>query len=278
MQRTHRPTASMLVCGLLLSMAASKGAAAQDPAEFFKSRSFNIVVGSPPAGSYDFYARSIARHIGRHLPGQPSVVVQNMPGGGGYEAANHLYNTAAKDGSVIATFSRGVPMQPLTDKGGVRFEPQKLEWIGSPSSEVSLGLAWHTSPIKTFEDVRRGGMTVGSTGPATDTNVFARILSNMLGLKIKQVSGYRGAADILLAMERGEVDGAFGVSWASLWSQRKDWVETGKLSFLVQLALQTGPPQISKAPLVTDLEPRSTIHGGVRDDAPGDAQTHRPPA
>ena len=240
-----------LACTLSLATAAT--AVAQDAAEFFKGQTFTILVGSPPGGAYDFYARAIARHMGRHLPGQPPVVVRNMPGGGGYEAANHLANAAAKDGTVIATFSRGVPMQPLIDKTGVRFEPQTLEWIGSPSNEVSLGLSWHTSKIKTFEDLRRNGMTVGATGPATDTNIFARVVSNVLGVQIKIVAGYSGAADIMLAVERGEVDGAFGISWSSLWPNRKELVESGKLNFLVQLALEGGPVQLKGVPLVVDL-------------------------
>ncbi len=211
-----------------------------------------ILVGSPTGGSYDLYARVIARHMGRHLTGTPSIVVQNLPGGGGYAAVNQLANTAPKDGSVIATFSRAVPMQPLIDKTGVHFDPQLLEWIGSPSDEVGLALSWHKSPIKNLADLRKNGMTVASTGPGTDTNVFARVVANVLGIKLKLVSGYRGAADMLLAVERGEVDGAVGISWASLWPNRKDWVENNQVNFLIQLTLQDGHERLKGVPRIID--------------------------
>ncbi len=222
-------------------------------ADTFKSQPLTIIVGSPPGGAYDLYARLIARFMGTHLPGTPSTVVRNLPGGGGYEAANYLAAQAPKDGATIATFSRGVPMQPLIDKTGVRFDPLAFEWIGSPSNEVSLGLSWHTSPVKSFADLRAKGMTVGTTGPATDTNVFPRVVANVLGVPLKMVSGYRGAADILLAVERGEVDGAFGISWSALWPNRKEWIETGKINYLVQLALEPGPERLAGTPLISDL-------------------------
>lgn len=215
-----------------------------------------ILVGSPTGGSYDLYARVIARHIGRHLPGQPTVVVQNLPGGGGYAAANQLANTAPKDGSVIATFSRAVPMQPLIDKTGVHFDARQLEWIGSPSDEIALALSWHTSPIKSFDDLKKSGMTVATTGPGTDTNVFARVVANVLGIKLKLVSGYRGAADMLLAVERGEVDGAIGISWASLWPHKKDWVENKQVNFLIQLTLQGSHERLHGVPRIIDVVSR----------------------
>jgi tripartite-type tricarboxylate transporter receptor subunit TctC len=257
MAKLHRHTglkAGTAFLGILWLCAST--AIAQDAKSFadvLKSQTLTIVVGSPPGGAYDLYARLIARFMGAHLPGAPSTVVRNMPGGGGYEAANYLAVTAPKDGTTIATFSRGVPMQPLVDKTGVRFDPLTLEWIGSPSNEVSLGLSWHSSPVKTFADLRAKGMTVGTTGPATDTNVFPRVVANVLGVPLKMVSGYRGAADILLAVERGEVDGAFGISWSALWPNRKDWIETGKINYLVQLALEPGPERLAGVPLVSDL-------------------------
>ena len=228
-------------------------AAGHMPAHAQAYPQLTILVGSPTGGSYDLYARVIARHMGRHLPGLPNVVVQNLPGGGGYAAVNQLANTAPKDGSVIATFSRAVPMQPLIDKTGVHFDPQQLLWIGSPSDEVGLALSWHKSPVKTFDDLQKTGMTVASTGPGTDTNVFARVVANVLGIKLKLVSGYRGAADMLLAVERGEVDGAVGISWASLWPHKKDWVENNQVNFLIQLTLQDGHERLRGVPRIIDV-------------------------
>jgi tripartite-type tricarboxylate transporter receptor subunit TctC len=233
-------------------------AAAQSLDDFFKNQPFKIIVGSPPGGSYDLYGRAIARHLGNHLPGQPTVIVQNMPGGGGYLAVNYLYNNAPKDGSVIATFSRSVPMQPLTDSTGVQFDPSKLEWIGSASDEVGLVLSWNTSPVKTYADLQRLGMTVASTGPGTDSNVYPRVVSNILGVNIKIVTGYPGAADMLLAVERGEVDGAAGISWSSLWPNKKDWIESHKLNLLVQLGLKSAHAQLKDVPLILDLVQNET--------------------
>ena len=235
------------------SLGIGSPAAAQSLGDFFKAQPFKVIVGSPPGGSYDLYGRAIARHFGAHLPGQPAVLVQNMPGGGGYLAVNYLYNTAPRDGSVIATFSRSVPMQPLTDSTGVQFDPRKLEWIGSASHEVGLVLSWHTSPVKTYADLRRLGMAVASTGPGTDSNVYARVVSNVLGVNIKVVTGYPGAADMLLAVERGEVDGAAGISWSSLWPNKKEWIESGKLNLLVQLGLKTTQARLKQVPLILDL-------------------------
>ena len=235
------------VCGvqMLATQMFATAAHAQALDEFFRHQPFRIVVGSPPGGAYDLYARAISRHMSRHLPGQPSVIVQNMPGGGGYLAANFLYNNAPKDGSVIATFSRSVPMQPLFDSTGVQFDPKQFAWIGSPSDEAGLVLSRATSKVKTLADLHRYGMpTVAATGPGTDSNVYARIVSNILGIRMNIVTGYRGAADILLAVERGEADGAAGISWSALWPARKDWIENHKVNLLVQLGLKSTRPQL----------------------------------
>ncbi len=249
-----RFVSAVVAAGIILAGQAlvSTGAAAQSLEVFFKSQPFTIVCGYPPGASYDAYARIIARHIGKHLPGQPTVIVRNMPGAGSVTAANHLYTGAPKDGSVIGTFSRGVPMMPLLDDQGARFDPRQFNWIGSPSTEVSLALSWHTSPAKTFEDLRTKEITVAASGPAADSTVFARVLNAVLGTKLKIISGYTGAADILLAIERGEVDGSTGISWSSLARGKKDWIEQKKINFLVQLGL-SGRDDLQGVPVVVDL-------------------------
>jgi len=245
---------AVAAAAVLAVHAASAGSVlAQELAEFFKRQPFTIIVGSPAGGSYDFYARAIARQIGRYLPGQPSVVVQNLPGGGGYLAANFIFTGAAKDGSVIATFSRSVPMQPLYDRSGVSFDPLRLAWIGSPSDEASVVLSWHATPLKTFADLRGRGITVASTGPGTDSNVYARLIANTFKLNTRIVTGYRGAADMLLAVERGEVDGVMGLSWSSVWPAKKDLVDSGKFNFLAQLAMTPRADRLKGVPLLVDL-------------------------
>ncbi|MBX9740947.1 MAG: hypothetical protein K2X62_12770 [Beijerinckiaceae bacterium] len=227
-------------------------ASAQTPETSYKGQTLTILVGYPPGAAYDAYARVIARHMGRHLPGAPSIVVQNMPGAGSLTAANHLYNNAAKDGTVIGTFSRGMPMQPLFDEQGVRFDPLKFNWIGSAASEVSVALAWAQKPFKTFEDLRTREMTMAGTAPGADTVIFPTALNAVLGTKIKVVTGYRGAADALLAVESGEADGAGGISWSTLATSKKEWLTEKKVNFLVQLALKARP-DLKDVPLVIDL-------------------------
>jgi len=180
---------TILAAGILLATQLAGSAHAQTPEEFFKSRPFTIVVGYPPGAAYDMYARLIARRLGHYLPGTPAVVVQNMPGAGSLSAANHLYNVARRDGSIIGTFSRGITMLPIIDSTGVRYDTLKFNWIGSPSSEVSLAIAWHESGIKTFEDLRTRGMTAATSGPGSDGSIYGRVLNSILGTKIKTVTG-----------------------------------------------------------------------------------------
>lgn len=247
------PAAIKVLGSIGLAVVPCSGVTAQDLADFFRKQPFQIVVGSAAGGSYDFYSRALARHMGSHLPGQPGIVVQNMPGGGGYLAANYIYSAAPKDGSVIATFSRSVPFQPLYDRTGVGFDPLRLAWIGSPSNEASVALAWATTPVKTFADLRNRGMTVASTGPGTDSSVYARVVTNVFKLNNRIVTGYRGSGDMLLAAERGEVEGVIGVSWSSIWPAKKDAVEAGRINFLAQLALTPKGDRLAGVPLIVDL-------------------------
>src|SRR6187402_2641850 len=152
-------------------------ARAQSLDAFFQAQPFTILVGYPPGAGYDLYARLIATRIGQYLPGTPKVVVQNMPGAGSLSSANHLYNVAKQDGSIIGTFSRGITMLPIIDSGGVRYETLKFNWIGSPSSEVSLAISWHDSGINTFEDLQTRGMTAATSGPGSDGNIYGRVLN-----------------------------------------------------------------------------------------------------
>ena len=248
---------------LFLLGACAPALAQQDYEAALKSQTFRIIVGSPPGGSYDLYARAVARHIGRHLPGQPSVVVQNMPGGGGYAAANHLAAAAPKDGTTMAVFSRSVPMQPLIDPTGVHFDPKTLAWIGSPSDEVGVTLSSTAGPVKNLADLKAKGMTVAATGPGTDSNVYARVVGRLLKTNIRLVTGYMGAADMLLALERNEVEGIGGVSWSSVWPGKKDQLEGQRIVPLLQLGragshdLLKGVPTIAE--LVTDKDDREVL-------------------
>jgi tripartite-type tricarboxylate transporter receptor subunit TctC len=238
------------VAGALL-LAAPNAFAADDAASFYKGRTVTIDIGYSTGGGYDLYARVLARHLGDHIPGKPSVVPQNMPGAGSLKVVNYLANVAPKDGTVIATFARGMAMQPLFDKTGIEFDAQKLNWIGSITNEVSVCAFRSDTGIKTWQDMLTKSYTVGGTGSGSDTDVFPDVLRHMFHMKIKLVTGYPGGSDVILAMERGEVDGRCGWSWSSVKSTKYDLYEKKEIVIPVQLALKKHP-DLPNVPLVTE--------------------------
>ena len=225
-------------------------AAAQSIEQFYHSHVMTMIVGLPAGSAYDIYGRAMGRYLTRHIPGNPTIVVQNMPGAGSLTSINHLYNQAPKDGSVIATFIRGLPLQPLLDKQGIRFDAQKLNWIGSPSSEVSTLVSWATGKFKTIQDAMANQMIVGGSSPGADNIVFPAVMNGVLHTKFKIVMGYQGAGPALLAMESGEVDGT-SASWTNIAVGHADWLRDHKVNVLVQLSTEKRPD--IPAPLVTDL-------------------------
>jgi tripartite-type tricarboxylate transporter receptor subunit TctC len=233
-------------------LAAPSAFAADDAASFYKGRTVTIDIGYSAGGGYDLYARVLARHLGAHIPGNPSVIPQNMPGAGSLKATNYLYNVAPKDGTVIATFARGMAMQPLFDKTGVEFDAQKLNWIGSITNEVSICAFRSDSGIKTWQDMLTKSYTVGGTGSGSDTDVFPDVLRHMFHMKIKLVTGYPGGKDILLAMQRGEVNGRCGWSWSSVKSTSYALYQNKEITVPVQLALKKHP-DLPNVPLIMDL-------------------------
>jgi tripartite-type tricarboxylate transporter receptor subunit TctC len=212
----------------------------------------NVVIGYSPGAIYDLYGRIVAKHLGKHLPGNPTVVPQNMPGAGSLRAANYLYAVAPKDGSTIGLFARGMAMQPLLDPQGVQFDAQKFNWLGSPSAETSVVIASASTPFKTIEDAQQREMIVSASGSGADSVIFPYILNGVIGTKFKVVTGYPGNAEMLLAVERGEAHGNAGTSWISLVSLRPDWVRDKKVHVLVQLATRKHP-DLAHVPLALDL-------------------------
>ena len=219
---------------------------AQSAEEFYRSRTIMILVGFTAGGGYDLYARLLARHFGRHMPGNPSVIVQNMPGAGSLKATQYVYGVAPKDGTVLATVSRGMVTEPLLNDA--KFDATKLTWIGSITSETSVCATWHTSPVKTWPDMLAREFSLGGSAVGADPDTFALILRNVFGAKVKLVTGYPGGNDINLAMERGEVDGRCGWSWTSLKSQ-KAWLK--QINVLVQFALEKNA-DLPNVPLALD--------------------------
>jgi len=220
--------------------------------DFYAGKQVRLLIGYSAGGGYDTYARLLARHLGKHIPGNPTVVPQNMPGAGSLRLANFLYNVAPKDGTVIGTFGRGIAMEPLLSGEGTQFDAREFSWLGSLNNEVSICVAWHDSSVKSMADLATQELIVGGTGSGSDTVVFPVVLKNLLGVNIRLISGYPGGNDVLLAMERGEVDGRCGWSFSSLSSTRGDWLETNQITILAQLALAKHP-KLPDVPLITEF-------------------------
>jgi tripartite-type tricarboxylate transporter receptor subunit TctC len=233
-------------------MIAPRPSYSQGVADFYAGKQVSLFIGYSAGGGYDTYARVLARHIGKHIPGNPTVVPQNMPGAGSLTLANFLYNIAPKDGSAFGTIGRGLAMEPLLGGAGTRFEATRYGWIGSLNSEVSICASWHTSSVKSVDDMRTQELIVGGTGSGSDTDTFPIALRQLLGLDIRLIAGYPGGNDVLLAMERGEVDGRCGWSWATVVATRPDWLAEHKVNVLLQLALEQHP-DLPDVPLVMDL-------------------------
>ncbi|MDB5648865.1 MAG: Tripartite-type tricarboxylate transporter, receptor component TctC, partial [Hyphomicrobiales bacterium] len=196
-----------------------------------------LIVGFTPGGGYDLNARTLARHLGRHIPGNPNVIVQNMPGAGSLVSINYLANIAPKDGTVLATFSRGVIFEPLMGNKSAQFDPRTLNWIGSPSRETNVLFVRDTTPFQKFSDLQAKEMVVATTGGGADTATFPLLVNLIFKTKLKVVSGYPGANETLLAVERAETDGMAGLSWGYIKASRPSWIEQKKIRVLMQLAL-----------------------------------------
>lgn len=228
----------MTMMGLLLTAAgwgiATPALAQQD---FFKGKTITVLIGYAPGGTYDATARLLSRHMPNHLAGQPTMIPQNMAGAGSIKAILHLYTVAPKDGTVLGMVARSYSIEPVFSPESAKYDPTRFNPIGSTSSEVSVGVAWHTTGFKTFDDVLKNELTVGATGTTDDTGRFPMLTRKLTGAKIKIVQGYPGGNDITLAMERGEVQGRFGWSWGSVKSRSKDWLDQKKIAILLQMGM-----------------------------------------
>lgn len=229
---------------------ASGPAVAQD--NFYDKKSVNLYVASAPGGGYDAQARLLARHLGRYVPGAPTFVVQNMPGGGGIVAGNTLYNIAPKDGSVMALLQRTSLPAKLLIGENVNFDVSKMSWIGSLASEPGVLMVWHTSPVKTTEDLFKRELIVGGAGAANDSELTPRLVNALLGTKMKIVSGYQSATAISLAMERGEVEAIPDWSWSNAKALKAHYLRDKTATILMQFGL-TRLPDLPNVPTPLEL-------------------------
>jgi tripartite-type tricarboxylate transporter receptor subunit TctC len=244
-------TKSRLGIALVAAIIFAASAGAQSPAESLAGKNVTLIIGFGPGGGYDLWGRLVARHIGKHLPGNPTVVAQNMPGAGSYVAASHIYGAAPKDGTVFAIIARDAALGPLSGAPGARFDATKLSWLGSPTRERNACIANATAKVKSANDLREKELVIGDTGPGTGTRSYPKVLNDLLGYKFKIVSGFRSSADVFLAMERGEVDGICE-SLDSIKIRRPSWIPDKKIAILFQGGAAPNP-ELKDVPFVLDL-------------------------
>ena len=234
--RNSSPCATTTLALVLLALLAQP-AVAQEP--YFKDKQIRLIVGSAPGGGYDAYGRLLATHIRRHIPGNPLVIVQNMPGAGSLVLANYLYNVAPKDGTAFGAVNALLATDPMMYPERVKFDPRQFRWLGSALKENHVGLSWHTSAVQSFDDLFKQELIVAGTGGAT--NLYPLLTNGILGTRIKMIPGYQGTKQGMLAMERGEVGGNIGITWASLKATTGAWLREGKIKVIVQYGLEKHP-------------------------------------
>jgi tripartite-type tricarboxylate transporter receptor subunit TctC len=246
---TLRPAVRTIVLAVALSLPSAAQAAGVE--DFYKGRTVSLIIGFSPGTGYDIYARLLARFIGRHIPGNPTVIAQNMPGAGSLKAVSYIHSVAPKDGSVIATANRSAPLEPLL--GEAQFDGRSFAWLGSIASSSSLCATWHTTAIRTWQDALTKPFALAGEGSGAEPDSFARLLKNLFGAKVKLVTGYPGGNEMNLAIERGEVDGRCGWSWDSIKSTRPDWLRDKKINLLAVFSLQKAADIPAEVPLIGDL-------------------------
>jgi tripartite-type tricarboxylate transporter receptor subunit TctC len=219
--------------------------------DFYKNKTITITVGYSPGGSYDYYARVFARYIGKYIPGSPNVVVQNMPGGGSLRAANHLFNVAPRDGTALGVLTQTLMLEGPLGTPGVMYNAAEFSYIGRMTLVLETMIAWHDAPAKNIEDVKKYEIIAGGTGPTSPTEGYPRLLNAFAGTKFRIVSGFEGTSELMLAMERREVD-ALENSWSSVVRTKKEWIEQKKINVLVQ-AVSERSKQLPDTPTLVEM-------------------------
>jgi tripartite-type tricarboxylate transporter receptor subunit TctC len=251
MSEHAKPIGSAMIAAAVLAVVLADSVAAQTPQGVFAGKTVTMIIGFGAGGGYDLWARVVAAHIGKHLPGNPTVTPQNLPGGGSYRAANFIYNLAPKDGSTMALIARDAALGPLTGEPGAQFDATKFSYLGTPTLETNVCIAYHTAAVKNVQELTEKELIVGDNGPGTGTHSYPLALNNILGMKFKLVGGYASSADVFLAMERGEVDGICE-SLDSIKVRKPDWIPSGTVSVLFQGGAKPNP-ELKNVPFIVDL-------------------------
>ncbi len=241
------------VTALVLGIALAGSAHAQAPEpSFFAGKNITVLIGYAAGGTYDATARLVARHMSRHIPGNPNMLPQNLPGSGGIKTILNLYSVAPRDGTTLGMLSRSYPIEPVFNPQTAKYDPKRFIPIGSTSNEVSVAVVWHTRGISSIDQLMTQEITTGATGVTDDTGRFPTLLRNLTGAKVKLVTGYPGGNDVTMAMEKGEVDARFGWSWGSLKSRSRSWIDEKKVNIIVQMAMEKAP-DLPNVPLIMDF-------------------------
>jgi tripartite-type tricarboxylate transporter receptor subunit TctC len=236
----------------LCSIAAlSASAQAQSVEEFYRGKTLNMVIGYPPAGANDVYARMAARHLGKHIPGAPTVVPRNMPGAGSLLAANHIFNAAPKDGTTLGLLVPTLPIDEKLESAAAKYKSSGFNWIGRMAPSPNVTFIMSTSEVKTIADAFEKVAVLGATGRSATNSIYPTVLNNVLGTKFKVVNGYEGSAAAMIAMERGEVDG-HSATYDSLKAVHPDWIASKRVNIVVQYSLRRHP-ELPDAPTSVEL-------------------------
>lgn len=242
--------AALLVGGLLVLLPAPTRADAVS--DFYSGKTITMIVGYTPSGTYDIWARLVARHLPKHIPGNPTMIVQNMPGAGSLTASNHIYHVAVQDGTVMGLMSATNPFQPLLGIEQAKFDAQKYTWLGSPTVDTAVILVWANAPVSSFEDAKKTEVVLGSTSPNGTSSYYARIFNDIFKTKFKLVYGYPGMVETFMAMERGEVQGHSSPFWSFMKSAKADWIRDKKVKVLLQYGGRRNP-DLPDVPFGADL-------------------------
>lgn len=243
-------TAALLVS--TFSISTDVLAAEDSVAAFYKGKRVKMIIGFSVGGGYDTYGRLLARHMGKHIPGNPRIVAQNMTGAGSMKFTNYLYKEARADGTVFGAGIRDFVMLYALNPDEYEFDPTKFSWIGSMNKELSVCVSWHDSPIQQFKDMLTQEFIVAETGSGGGQQAYYPLMINLFGAKLKHITGYSGGSEMSLALERGEVDGRCTISWTTLVNRNKSWLDEGKINILLQLGLEKHP-DLPDVPLILDL-------------------------
>ncbi len=243
--------AAALTCAALTAVGTTRADAQSAVEQFYKGKTIDIVIGYPPGGSNDVFGRFLARHMGRFIPGNPTLVTRNMPGGGSLVAANWIYTIAPKDGTVIGIIAPTAPLDAKLGNPAAKYEPEKFNWIGRTGPATNLVMIWHTQPFKTFKDALQQEITLSATGAGSTVSVYPTLMNNVMKTRFKLIMGYKGSGEAMLAMERGETAG-HSTAWEALKTQHPDWITSRKVNIILQFAL-TRHPEMQDVPTALEV-------------------------